>query len=80
MWRPYKRLKPRRPGQVRNLAAQPQCPADERSQRRHVPIEPPVIAVGDGQLELFRSPDRLAGSIEAVDAELSATWLLSIDD
>lgn len=35
-----------------------------------MPIEPPVIAVGDGQLELFRSPDRLAGCIEAVDAEL----------
>ncbi len=35
-----------------------------------MPIESPVIAVGDGQLELFRSPDRLASSIEAVDAEL----------
>jgi hypothetical protein len=34
-----------------------------------MPIEPPVIAVGDGQLELFRSPDSLARSIEAVDAE-----------
>lgn len=29
-----------------------------------------MIAVGDGQLKLFRSPDRLAGSIEAVDAQL----------
>jgi hypothetical protein len=34
------------------------------------PLEPPIIIVGDGQVELYRSTSRLAASVEAVDAEL----------
>ncbi len=34
------------------------------------PLEPPIIIVGDGQVELFRSTSRVAADVEAVDAEL----------
>ena len=33
-------------------------------------IEPPIIIVGDGQVELFASAAALEGAIEAVDAKL----------
>jgi len=34
------------------------------------PLEPPIIIIGDGEVELYRSTSRLAASVEAVDAEL----------
>jgi hypothetical protein len=34
------------------------------------PLEPPIIVVGDGQVELYRSTSRVAADVEAVDAEL----------
>jgi hypothetical protein len=34
------------------------------------PLEPPIIIVGDGQVELYRSTSRVAAAVEAVDAEL----------
>jgi hypothetical protein len=32
--------------------------------------EPPIIIVGDGQVEFFSSPEAVEGHVEAVDAEL----------
>ena len=33
-------------------------------------LEPPIIIVGDGQVELYRSTSRVAADVEAVDAAL----------
>jgi hypothetical protein len=35
-----------------------------------MPLEPPIIIVGDGQVEFYSSLPRLEGSVEACDAEL----------
>jgi len=35
-----------------------------------MPIEAPIIIVGDGQVELFNSTGNVEGDVEAVDAEL----------
>ena len=35
-----------------------------------MPIEPPIILVGDGQVEMFQNADSVARNVEAIDAQL----------
>ncbi len=35
-----------------------------------MPIEPPIILVGDGQVEMFHDADSVARNVEAIDAQL----------